>query len=636
MTNHPAKLLGAQAAFCVLLTLLLFALTHSRELANTLVAGQGYSPMFIVTEVEKTTEAIPDYAGVRNVYRLTLPEARRNYPGMNLTFFLRHQFVELYDDAGEPLPVQLVERTTPHIGRTHGSYWISLRPSALPESGKLTIALTPSYAMLKPEEPVFVLTERYMSFYMALYQDLPFLLLSATALISGLFLTAFSLFLPAEGKRGALILLGALSVCTGLWKLTGLPVLSFVFNTRSQDFYYAGALAWMLLTPLTLSLMLAESGRASGAKRASLLAGAAFSLQSVLVFAQLAGALELHDALLPLMALSPCLMLLTVFLLKPQRSQLLRLAPFPAAALVDLLVYLKNGSARYMLAFLFFMLANVLFRSIQYFRSSFRRERELKSARIRLLTSQIRPHFLFNALASVYYLLGSDPERAMEVVNDLSDYLRANFTAIAKDTPVPFSEELAHTKSYLAVEEMRFQNRLSVTFELREQDFFLPALTLQPIVENAIRHGIRKDGKALKILVETAARENYILLSVRDNGPGFGKGDAEEDGRKPHFHRDGERSGWADAYGGRGDTSDAHRKLENASDVDKRTGDASDSQGRTGDALDESAPRPHIGLENVAQRLSLMCGGELQVENPEEGGCLVVVRIPGRASYCLL
>ena len=118
-------------------------------------------------------------------------------------------------------------------------------------------------------------------------------------------------------------------------------------------------------------------------------------------------------------------------------------------------------------------------------------ERELQNSRISIMLSQIKPHFLYNALTVIQALCSIDPAAAENAVSEFSDYLRGNMSALTEEKLIPFLKELEHTKHYLTLEQLRFGDQLQVEYDLGPTGFQLPALSLQPLVENAIRHGVR-------------------------------------------------------------------------------------------------------------------------------------------------
>jgi len=198
-----------------------------------------------------------------------------------------------------------------------------------------------------------------------------------------------------------------------------------------------------------------------------------------------------------------------------------------------------------------------------------RRYQEQKEETVRQRTQvavlQMRPHFIYNTLMSIYYLCAQDPQKAQQVILDFSRYLQGSFTAIANETTIPFTEELEHTRAYLAVEQARYQGQLFVEFDTPNTFFRIPSLTLQPIVENAVKHGLDPDLEPLYVSIVTEETDEDIRITVEDTGPGYAPSDEDA---------------------------------------------------------------PHFALNNIRDRLKSMCGGSLEIEPREAGGTKVTVLIP--------
>ena len=194
-----------------------------------------------------------------------------------------------------------------------------------------------------------------------------------------------------------------------------------------------------------------------------------------------------------------------------------------------------------------------------------RQQREIAHQRSSVMVLQMRPHFIYNTMMGIYYLCDQDPAKAKQVTLDFTSYLRKNFTAIASEEMIPFNDELEHTRAYLAVEQAQFEDSLFVSFDTPHTMFRVPPLTLQPIVENAVKHGMNESCDPIHISVVTRQTDVSSEIIVNDDGPGFKPTDDDE---------------------------------------------------------------PHIALNNIRQRLELMCGGTLEVAPREGGGTSVKVTIP--------
>ena len=194
-----------------------------------------------------------------------------------------------------------------------------------------------------------------------------------------------------------------------------------------------------------------------------------------------------------------------------------------------------------------------------------RQQREIANQRAGIMVLQMRPHFIYNTMMGIYYLCKQDSDKAQRVTLDFTTYLRKNFAAIASEDTVPFKDELEHTRAYLAVEQAQFEDSLFVSFDTPHTLFRVPPLTLQPIVENAVKHSMSASSDPIHISVVTRQTDMGSEIIVEDDGPGFNPVDDNE---------------------------------------------------------------PHIALNNIRQRLELMCKGELEIAPREDGGTSVKVTIP--------
>ena len=191
---------------------------------------------------------------------------------------------------------------------------------------------------------------------------------------------------------------------------------------------------------------------------------------------------------------------------------------------------------------------------------------QLAESRISTMMSQIRPHFIYNTLGSIEQLCELDPPKAGELVHNFAKYLRGNFGELDNPKPIFMSQEMEHVHHYINIENVRFPD-MTFSFEMRSKDFRLPALTVQPIVENAIKHGLMKLEKGGSIRVISYETDTDYCITVEDDGVGF-------------------------------DTS----KL-----------------------LDE---KKHIGIRNIRDRLKVMVGGTLEIESTQGVGTKVLITIP--------
>ena len=158
-------------------------------------------------------------------------------------------------------------------------------------------------------------------------------------------------------------------------------------------------------------------------------------------------------------------------------------------------------------------------------------QKELGDINMTLMLSQIQPHFMYNALNTIKYLTKKDPKSAETAIVKFSSYLRANMDSLSQKEPIPFKKELEHVQNYIHIESLRFADRLKVEYDIGCDDFLIPPLTIQPIAENAIKHGInqRVDGGTLKI--STYEDEKSVFILIEDDGVGFDVDQQINDGR---------------------------------------------------------------------------------------------------------
>ncbi|MCR5676147.1 MAG: histidine kinase [Lachnospiraceae bacterium] len=192
--------------------------------------------------------------------------------------------------------------------------------------------------------------------------------------------------------------------------------------------------------------------------------------------------------------------------------------------------------------------------------------------RIRIMVSQIQPHFLFNTLTTIQALTDIDPEKASEVIQKFAVYLRQNIDSLNREALIPVEKEIEHTRIYSEIEEVRFPS-IRIDYEIEDKGFLLPPLTVQPMVENAIRHGVRgkKDGW---VSVSVYREGSDHVISIRDNGKGF--------------------------------------------DVEQM--------------INETRKGDHIGVKNVRDRIVDMTGGTFAIESEIGEGTSVTIRIPAEGA----
>src|SRR5690606_22095945 len=157
-----------------------------------------------------------------------------------------------------------------------------------------------------------------------------------------------------------------------------------------------------------------------------------------------------------------------------------------------------------------------------------------KDAEIKVLQAQISPHFLFNTLNTILSLVRRDPAKARKLLVSLSHFLRQNLS-VTTQSVTTLEQELKQVRAYLEIEETRFVDKLKVFYNVEEAALYqhIPPLTLQPIVENAIKHGMKNQDGEFQVLISIQKMADSVFVSISDNGMGMSADRAMKIGLTP-------------------------------------------------------------------------------------------------------
>ena len=202
--------------------------------------------------------------------------------------------------------------------------------------------------------------------------------------------------------------------------------------------------------------------------------------------------------------------------------QVALLVPMSVLPLLSFLlrVWFKDLETFYVLT-AFVLIVNYVRLSANLFINYRKQQEKLRNLQIRSTTERMKPHYIYNVLTSIYYLCDTDPKLAQQAVGTFSDYLRSVLNNLDAGELIPFSEEVQTIKSYLRLEEMRFGDRVRVYYDIHTDSFLLPPFTVQPLVENAVKHGVETSDRVGEIVIESFETAEHYCVVVRDNGNGF-------------------------------------------------------------------------------------------------------------------
>ena len=147
--------------------------------------------------------------------------------------------------------------------------------------------------------------------------------------------------------------------------------------------------------------------------------------------------------------------------------------------------------------------------------------KKLHDTQLELMMGQIQPHFIFNTLSSIRTLVKIDPDQSYNMLYDFSNYLRANIDNAMNLEGIPFASEVSHIKSYVNIEKVRYADRLNMEYDIQADEFTVPPLSVQPLVENAIKHGVSKKVGGGTVLLKSYERPDCYVVEVNDDGLGF-------------------------------------------------------------------------------------------------------------------
>lgn len=147
-------------------------------------------------------------------------------------------------------------------------------------------------------------------------------------------------------------------------------------------------------------------------------------------------------------------------------------------------------------------------------------KQQLNETRIRVMLSQIKPHFIYNTLNTIEALIDIDPDKASDMIISFSKYLRSHIDTIGQENLIPFNDEIKNIKAYTDIECVRFP-KINIVFDIKSKDFEVPILSIQPLVENAIKHGVSKKTEGGTVTIKSYDIDEFHIIEVKDNGIGF-------------------------------------------------------------------------------------------------------------------
>ena len=526
--------------------------------------------------------------GIKKVYTFYLDNSLEN--DTNLAFYTVHQYADVF--IGDELVYSLKPSRENSMIKTVGSSWTMIPVYREDVGKKICVEITPVYESFRNREVDF-LTGSSLSIYAdRLMRDMPQILLSMAALLVGfvfICIAVYSMFRKQYSKR--LAGLGIFSVMMGIWRLTDTRFTPFMFPDKPVLMFYISV--GMLMMGVVCIIKSANDNLNEKSQHildiVSILASFVCIIQLIM---QISGIADIRENLFithTVIIISSIVIIGNIIFDRIKYSEKYENSfgrklyiVCILGVLADLVYYYTKGNSSGLIfsltSFELYVFWVGISMIINYGNQEKKlalkekmlaeNERILAENRITVMLSQIRPHFLNNSLTSIAMLCEKDPQRAEEAIIHLAEYLRENMNSLKESRMISFSEELSHTEHYLFLEKLRFGDSLEIIKDIETTEFMVPPLSVQPLVENAVKHGLKNHtGKGI-ITIKVRENENSIIISISDNGIGFDKGSIQNETEE------------------------------------------------------------HIGLENVRQRLEMLASAELEIDSTEGMGTNAVIKIP--------
>lgn len=576
LTHRLSMILPAVSGVLLLLFLVFLLITESVQITRV----RGREGFIHVDDVE-CQEVVDSDAplGIAKKYTIYTDGIDRD---TCLAFYTVHQYVEVYIDH------ELVYEMKPGEGalmKTVASNWSAV-PLYREDAGKeINVNLIPVYESFRNWKVDFLIGSRFSIAVDRFLQDWPQLLLSISAIFMGVVYMILAVYKRVNKQIDThLLSLGIFSIVLGFWRMTDTRFTPILMMDKPVFLFYV-SITMMMIGMVSLFKAVEGWFNPVSKRMFDVYCIAVALVGTTQLGLQVTGILDYRQTLSwtqGMIGIGALILIGNVIYDRtkyPERRNhsINRYSPIVIVIGIgmDAVRYFMNHSSAQLVFSLCGLLVyiaitgmSMLFDYAEHERRIAKNERMLTETRISTMISQIRPHFVYNTLGSIEQLCEIDPPKAAALVHDFSRYLRGNFSELDNPVPIRLSQEIQHVRYYVNIEKVRFPD-IEVEFDLQAEDFLIPALSIQPLVENSIKHGLMKLNSGGKVVICSYETEESNCVSVYDNGVGF-------------------------------DVNEAFESAE------------------------------HVGLRNIRERLKIMCDGTLEIHSSPGVGTTAVISIPKR------
>ncbi len=484
------------------------------------------------------------------------------------------------------------EASIPHFSKTTGMTWGYYVSPGIDELDDIQIVLQNIYegraANVFDDFINCIYLGHGYELYGLLQDKMPLIILGFAFIIIGIAVLLFSIIAKCYKMPGMDrgVGLSGVAIFGGLWILFdgGYPYLTLLF--KNPLLFNTLDIMMVFIIPAVFLFYTYTFLESRTTKRAvGLLGCLSFLFLLAVIVIQILGIHDLYDMQNMAVTWSTVALIILILLMgydglvlksKQVRLMLLSWLPLFISSFIDningFLIYIPERSIvkyGFSLSILlqFYQFILMIRANVRKHEENIELKYELLQNRLVVMLSQIQPHFLFNTLNDIRFLYRESPEKAEEALVSFTRYLRGNMESLNRSDLIPFDHELGHVQNYVDIEKMRFGDRLKVAYDIGAAQFFVPVLSIQPLVENAIRHGVAKKPEGGTVTLRTYEDVHGVVVEVSDDGAGLDPSKTDD--------------------------------------------------GQT-----------HTGIENVRMRVRAMCGGGVEIASRPGEGTTVRMHIP--------
>jgi len=461
---------------------------------------------------------------------------------VTIAFFTKHQYSKVYVD--DVLVNSVFPSDVTKTSKTLGYNWVMFVLSKEDVGKEVRVEIIPVYDNVVDKEIVFLKGTAFSIFYKIFIDSLPQIILGFIAIIVGIVFTAIAFYRKVINKDCyAIFMLGLFSIFLGCWRIFDSEFTPFLISKKPVFIYYI-VTSMLTLCPITFLTVLKLYSNDKWKKIYNILCICISVIAMGQILLQVVFNVDLGKYIyIYYCFLITCLIVVLIGELYHRFKGIRRGGSIyenlpmicVLSVIIDLIIYYITVDSSKLFFTIFTFLLYIIIFGVHTLRLYTTRERllkdEIKQSQIVLSLSQIQPHFIYNTLSSIRYLCKADADLAQQSIDDFSLYLRCNMDSLHKSDLIPFEKELLFVETYVKLEQLRFGDKINVVYDINEKSFEIPPLSIQPLVENAIKHGISVKEEGGNIIIRTERIDKNIVISIIDDGVGFNVNEQHTDGK---------------------------------------------------------------------------------------------------------